>query len=207
MGIVIHNPIPSNYTINVLCERFRTIEPHEDLRTIKYRVTLALPCLQSGRNPRVNRLAAAKHGKVRPVESGSRCKYGVKLVDDYIWVLFLRVKLDAPTEFERWATMIQNGEGRTIELAMFDNTKELVAGRTRGFCEQQGIRIVSLVLYSPSSNRVANQFVGVATSSTRTMPCNLNLLSRFWAEAVSMFVYRVPVEQAPNKGEQRGNNV
>ena len=156
MGIVIHNPIPSNYTINMLCERFCTIEPHEELCTIKNRVTLVLPCLQSRRNPRVNHLAAAKHRKVRPVKLGSHCKYGVKLVDDDIWVLPLRAKLDTPTEFERWASMIQNREGRSIELAMFDNTKELVAGRMRGFCEQQGIQIVSLVLYTPSSNRVTN---------------------------------------------------
>lgn len=58
--------------------------------------------------------------------------------------------------------MIQNAEGRTIKPVMFDNKRELVAGRTRGFCEQQGIRIVLLVPYSPSSNAVVNQFVGVA---------------------------------------------
>ena len=179
MGIVIHNPIPLNYTINMLCDRFCTIEPHEELCTIKNRVTLVLPCLQSRRNPRVNCLAAAKHRKVRPVKLGSCCKYGVKLMDDYIWVLPLRAKLDTPTEFERWASMIQNREGRSIELAMFDNTKELVAGRMRGFCEQQGIWIISLVLYTPSLNRVANQLVGVATSSTHTVLRNLNLLSCF----------------------------
>ena len=156
----------------------------------------------------MNRLAVARHGKVRPVESGSRCKYDVILVDDYMcagWVLPLRAKLDAPTEFERWATMIQNGEGRPIKLVMFDNAKELVAGRMRGFCEQQGIGIISLVLYSPSSNGVANRYVGVATSSTRTVLRNLNLLSRFWAEAVSTFMNLW--NRTPNEGEKRGNTI
>ena len=55
-------------------------------------------------------------------------------------------KLDAPTEFERWTTIVQNGKGRTIKLVMFDNAKELVAGRMRGFCEQQGIQIILFTL-------------------------------------------------------------
>ena len=51
-------------------------------------------------------------------------------------------KLDALTKFEMWATKVQNGKGRTIKLVMFDNAKELVVGRMRGFCEQQGIQII-----------------------------------------------------------------
>ena len=64
------------------------------------------------------------------VDSVSRCKYGFILVDDYSragWVLPLRAKSDAPIEFEKWATMIQNGAGRTIKTVMFANAKELVA--------------------------------------------------------------------------------
>ena len=50
--------------------------------------------------------------------------------------------MDALTKFEMWATKVQNGKGRTIKLVMFDNAKELVVGRMRGFCEQQGIQII-----------------------------------------------------------------
>ena len=162
MDIVIHNPIPLNYTINMLCERFCTIEPHGELHTTKNRVAPVLPCLQSGRNPRMNCLAAANMGKSDLLNQAAAASVVL-----YLWMTILYMcrvgitsesKLDAPTEFERWATMIQNGEGRTIKLVMINNAKELVTGRMRGFCEQQGIQIISLVLFSPSSNGVANQF-------------------------------------------------
>jgi len=127
-----------------------------------------------------------------PVESVSRCTYGSILVDDYSLagsVLPLREKSDAPIEFEKWATMVQNGAGRTIKTVMFDNAKKLVAGKMRGFCEQQGIRIISSVPYSPSSNGVAARLVGVATNDTRAMLRDSNLPPRFWAEATSTFMY------------------
>jgi len=51
----------------------------------------------------------------------------------------LRAKSDAPVESEKWATMMQDGTERRTKTVMFDNAKELVAGRTSEFCEQQGI--------------------------------------------------------------------
>jgi hypothetical protein len=74
-------------------------------------------------------------------------------------------KLDARTKFERWATMVQNGKGRTIKLVMFDNAKELVAGRMRGFCEQQGIQIIL--------------FMSLTTRATYLEPNNVGCLTAF----------------------------
>jgi len=47
----------------------------------------------------------------------------------------LRAKSDAPVEFEKWATMMQDGTERRIKSVMFDNAKELVAGGTSECCE------------------------------------------------------------------------
>jgi len=127
-----------------------------------------------------------------PVESVSRCKYGFVLMDDYSrasWVLPLRAKSDAPAEFEVWAAKMENGTGSTIKAVMFDNAKELVAGRMREYCEQKGIRINSSVPYSPSSNGVAERLVGVATNGTRAMLRDSSLPPRFWAEAMTTFMY------------------
>jgi hypothetical protein len=127
-----------------------------------------------------------------PVESVSRCKYGFILVDDYSragWVLPLRAKSDAPVEFEKWATMIQNGAGRTIKAVIFDNAREFVAGRMSEYCAQQGIWIISSVPYSPSSNRVTERLVGVATNGTHAMLQDANLPPCFWAEAITTFMY------------------
>ena|SRR5882757_8667292 len=54
-----------------------------------------------------------------PVESVGHCKCRFVLMDDYShasWVLLLRAKSNAPTAFEAWAALMENGtdsEGRT----------------------------------------------------------------------------------------------
>jgi len=93
------------------------------------------------------------------------CKYGFVLMDSYLhasWVLPLRAKSDALAKFEIWAT-------KTIKAVMFDNAKELVAGKMKEYCKWKGIRINSSVPYSPSSNGVAERLVGVATNGMRAM--------------------------------------
>ena len=84
---------------------------------------------------------------------------------------------------------MENGTGSTIKAFMFDNAKELVAGRMKEYCEHKGIRINSSVPYSPSSNGVAERLVGVATNGTRAMLRDSNLPPRFWAEAMTTFMY------------------
>jgi len=49
-------------------------------------------------------------------------------------------------------------------------------------CDKRGIRIISSVLYSPSSN-------GVATKDTWAMLRGSGLPPRFWAEAMGTFMY------------------
>jgi hypothetical protein len=57
------------------------------------------------------------------------------------------------------------------------------------YCAQQGIRIISSVPYSRSSNGVAERLVGVATNGTHAMLRDANLPPRFWAEAMTTFMY------------------
>ena len=49
-------------------------------------------------------------------------------------------------------------------------------------CDKRSIRIISSVLYSPSSN-------GVATKDTQAMLRGSGLPPRFWAEAMGTFMY------------------
>ena len=93
-------------------------------------------------------------------------------MDDYSrasWVLPLRAKSDAPVEFEKWLDLLQNGTGRKVRTVMFDNAKEFVAGRMKELCGERGVRIITSVPYSPSSNGIAERLVGVATNGTRAM--------------------------------------
>jgi hypothetical protein len=90
-------------------------------------------------------------------------------MDDYSrtgWVLPLRAKSDAPVEFEKKVNLLQNRTRRNIKIVMFDNAKELVAGRMKEFSEQRGIRINSSVPCSPSLNGIFERLAGVATNST-----------------------------------------
>ena len=148
------------------------------------------------------------HGDIvgpMPVESVSRRRYGLVLMDDYSrasWVLFLRAKSDAPTEFETWVNLVENASQKKIRTVMFDNAKELVAGKMREFCNGHGIRIISSVPYSPSSNGIAERLVGVATDGTRTMLRDSGLPPRFWAEAMNTFMYlRNRTPTAANDGK------
>ena len=127
-----------------------------------------------------------------PVESVGRCKYGFVLMDDYSrasWVLPSRAKSDAPAAFEAWAAKMENGTDSTIKAVMFDNAREFIAGRMKEFCDQKGIRINSSIPYSPSSNGIAERLVGVATNGTRAMLRDSDLPPRFWAEAMTTFMY------------------
>ena len=126
------------------------------------------------------------------VESISRCKYRFVLMDNYLhvsWVLPLRAKSDTPAEFEVWATKMENGMESMIKAVMFDNARELILGRMKEYCEQKGIHINSSVPYSPSSNGIAERLVGVATNGTHAMLHDSNLPPRFWAEAMTTFMY------------------
>ena len=69
-------------------------------------------------------------------------------------------KLGAPIESEIWCACWvrdvggEDGEGKrnTIEVVMFDDAEELMAGRMRDYCEHKGIWINSSVPYSPPLN-------------------------------------------------------
>ena len=112
------------------------------------------------------------------LKAALRAKWGVKVGE-----------LDLYAEFEVWAAKVENGTGNTIKAVMFDNARELVLERMKGYCKQKGIRINSSVPYSPSSNGVAERLVGVATNGTRAMLRDSNLPPHFWAEAVTTYMY------------------
>jgi len=126
-----------------------------------------------------------------PVESVRKYKYGFVLMDNYSrasWVLLLRAKSDAPTECEKWVNLMENRANKKVRTVMFDNAKELVAGRMRELRDER------CNTYSPSSN-------GVATNGTRVMLQDSGLPPRFWAGAIAVFMYlRNRTPAATNEG-------
>jgi len=62
-------------------------------------------------------------------------------MDDYSrasWGLPLRVKSDVSVEFEKRATVMQNGTGKTVRTVMFDKAKESVTGKRRNSAMSAG---------------------------------------------------------------------
>ena len=100
-----------------------------------------------------------------PVESVSKYNCGFVLMDDYSrvsWVPRSRAKSDASVEFEKWARLMENGTDKNDRTVMFDNARKLAARRMKAFCDERGIRTITSVPYSPSSNGVALQRVAHA---------------------------------------------
>jgi len=75
MVVAMHDPIPSNYSINALCERFRAIELRKELRTTKSTGTpedpVALLAKQKGSK---GGKAEGSHGKGKGDASGDKAK-------------------------------------------------------------------------------------------------------------------------------------
>ena len=92
------------------------------------------------------------------------------------------MKSNAPIEFGKWANLMENGTDKNDRTVIFDNAKELVAGRMKELCDEHGIWIISSVPYSPSSN-------SITTNGTWAMSHGSRLPPRFWAEAMGTFMY------------------
>jgi len=86
-------------------------------------------------------------------------------------VLPLRPKSDAPIEFEKWVNRLRNGTRGNVRTVMLDSTKELVAGRTKGLCDERSIQLSRQLSHRDHThlhlNGVAERLVGIMTSGTR----------------------------------------
>jgi len=72
---------------------------------------------------------------------------------------------------------MENGTNKNIRMVIFNNAKELVAGWMKELCDECGIWIILLVLYSPSPN-------SVTTNGTWAISHGSGLPSRSWAEVM-----------------------
>ena len=64
-----------------------------------------------------------------------------------------------------------------------------MAGKMKEIWSARGIKTISSVPYSPPSNGVAERLIGVATHGIRAMLHDAKLPPRFWAGAMSTYMY------------------
>jgi len=88
-----------------------------------------------------------------------------------------RVKPDPLIESGKWVNLMENGTDKKVRMVVFNNAKQLVAGRMKELCDEHGIRIILLVPYSLSLN-------SIATNSTWAISHSSGLPLRSWAEVM-----------------------
>jgi len=121
-----------------------------------------------------------------PVASVGGHRYIYVVIDDYSHAVYsqpLRVKSEAPEAFKLYKASAEKSSGKKIREVMTDNACKLCMGEMLRFCEEEGIKINTMVPYHPASNGVAERTIGVLTSAVRAMLHDMGLPKNLWAEA------------------------
>ena len=135
-----------------------------------------------------------------PVESISRRKYEIVLIDEYS-----RCKLGAPFESQircprRVGSMGREDGERNEESCLTTRIAELVVRSNKEYCKHKRSRINTSVPYSPSSNGIAERLVGVTTNGTRDAT-RLETLAVLHGRIDDDL--QVPAQQDGNEGKRR----
>ena len=101
------------------------------------------------------------------VNSACGKDYLYVIVDDFTRAVHarpLRLKSDAVEAFKSFKAVDENESGKEIQEVLMDNARELCLGKMGDLCEQEGIKLHTMVPYHPASNGVAERTIRVLTS-------------------------------------------
>lgn len=122
------------------------------------------------------------------------------VVDDFTCPVYTRpshLKSEVVKAFKAFKVVVENESGRKIREVMTDNVRELSTGEMRRFCEAEGIKLSTTVLYHPASNGVADRtYRGIHQFRARDA-CRLRfakvLWQRFLTWQLTCEIERLPV--------------
>jgi len=126
------------------------------------------------------------------VKSAGGKEYKYIAVEDYSHAVYtcpLKHKSDAPEAFKIFKAAAKRVSSKQMHKVMTDNARELCMGEMKEICEKEGIKLHTLVQYSPESNGVAERMIGVLTNVVRAMLHNSGLPKFLWAEAFNAATY------------------
>ena len=127
-----------------------------------------------------------------PVVSAGGREYIYVIVDDYTCAVHtkpLHLKSEAADAFKSFKAAAENESGKRIHEVLTDIAQELLMGDMSCFCEAEGIKLNTTVLYHPASNGVAEHTIGVLTNTVCAMLHDVGLPKSLWAEAYCTATY------------------
>ena len=115
-------------------------------------------------------------------------RYIMIIVDDfsiYIWVEFLREKLEACEKLETLCKRLRNEKGVPIVKIRSDHGKEFENARFESFCENNGIKREFSAPKTPQQNGVVERKNRVIQEMARVLLLNRKIPQKFWGEAMN----------------------
>jgi hypothetical protein len=122
------------------------------------------------------------------VQSARGKSYEYIVMDNYTCVVYMRplhLKSEVVDVFWLYKAPAEGESGKKLCEVMTDNAGELSKGEMHKICEEEGIRLSTMVPYHPASNRVAERTIGVLTGAVQAMLHDTGLPKFLWAEVFS----------------------
>ena len=130
-------------------------------------------------------------GKVGTQSLGSG-EYFVTFLDDhtrYVWVYILKQKREVLQRLREWKALVEKSSGRKIKIFRTDNGGEYTSAEFSTYLIQEGIKQEPTTPHTPQQNGAAERLNRTLIEGVRTMLADSKLPHRFWAEALSTYVY------------------
>ena len=125
-------------------------------------------------------------------KSLSGAEYFVTFIDDhtrYSWVYPLKQKSEVFQRFQEWKAQVERSTGEKVKILRSDNGGEYTSNEFTSFLTEQGIKHEKTIPHTPEQNGVAERFNRTLMEGVRTMLADSKLPHRFWAEALSTYVF------------------
>jgi hypothetical protein len=118
----------------------------------------------------------------------------VSFIDDYsrmTWVVMMKNKSDAFSNFKQWKALVENQLGKKIKKLHTDNGLKFCWKDFDSLCADEGIARHHTVRNTPQQNGVAERMNQTLLERARCMLSQAGLSRRFWAEAVKTACYLI----------------
>jgi len=126
------------------------------------------------------------------VESWGGSRYVFTIVDDasrYVFVKFLKHKNQTLSEFKKWKIEVEKQTGQKLKRLRTDNGLEFCSEQWTKFCESEGIRHETTMIYTPEQNGVAERLNRTLMDLVKSTFHESGLPKSAWAEFIYSAVY------------------
>lgn len=126
------------------------------------------------------------------IPSWEGSKYLLTITDDaswYIFVRFLKKKGDVLGEIKKWIVEVEKQTGQQLKRIRTDNGLEFCSKNWTDFCNSEGIRHETTMIYTPQQNGVMECLNRTLLDLVRAGIQESNLPKSSWAEMINTAAY------------------